>query len=143
MIFAMVPFHEVGEEIAKKVPEHYEAVKDYGPPNVDWDYYLQASFEGKCVAITARDEEKLVGYAVFFIETNANHKHHLEAINSGLFVDPEYRGSTAIEMFKRTTEFLKSLNVNEINYALKDERIGRLLAREGYKPDHTVWSIKI
>lgn len=143
MRFDLVPFHEVGEEIAKKVPEHYQAVKDYGPPNVDWDYYLQASLQGKCVAVTSRDNGVLVGYSVFFIETNANHKHILEASNSGIYVDPSHRGKTALQLLKKSNEFLKQLNINEINYTLKDARIGKLLARQGYKPEHTVWSIKI
>lgn len=140
--FDLVPFHEVGEEIARYVPLHYEDVKDYGLPNVDWDYFLYASAQGKCWAITVRDE-KLVGYSVFFIESNTNHKHIKEAVNAGLYVDKKYRGRTALTLLKKSDEFLKKLNVDVINYTLKDERIGRLLARGGYKPEHIVWSMKI
>lgn len=145
MIYQIEPFHEIAEYVAEKVPEHYEEVKNREGselPNMDWDYYLEASLSGQCIAITARDQGKLVGYSVFFIETNANHKHILEAVNSGIFLERKYRGRESLNLLRKTTEMLKQRGVHTISYLLKDDRIGKLLSRNGYKMDMKLWSIK-
>lgn len=132
--YALVPFNEVGLEIAENVPRHYEAVPHFGRPNPDWEHYFNS------YVVTARDSGKLIGYSAFFVNTNVNHKHIVEAENAGIFVDPAYRGRVSVELIKKSDQFLKDNGVHVINYAVHDERIGRLLARQGYKPMQIVWS---
>jgi hypothetical protein len=142
--YALEPLHEMAAEGLDKLNDHYKGHESsYGKLNMDWDYYLSASHAGKCKAVTVRDGSRLVGYALFFIGNNPDHKHILQATNSGIYLDEEYRGKISLQLIKKADEFLKNLGVKEINYLLKDDRIGRLLGRNGYKSDHKLWSIKV
>ena len=143
MIYDFVPFHLVAEEIAKNLENHYDDVDlkdDYGRPNLDWDSYLQLSLAGRCRVVTVRDEERLVGYSCFCISNNLNHKGVIEAANTGIFIDKEYRGKITLELIRKSDEYLKAIGVIEAIYILNDDRIGALLRRAKYKAKHTVWS---
>lgn len=145
MIFDFVPFHVVAEEIALNLENHYDDVDlkdDYGRPNLDWNSYLQLSLADRCKVVTVRTN-KLIAYSCFCISNNLNHKSILEAANAGIFINKEYRGKITLELLKKSDEFLKRIGVNEINYVIKDQRIGRLLKRRNYKAKHTVWSNKL
>lgn len=142
MIYDFVPFHLVAEEIAKNLENHYDDVDlkdEYGRPNLDWDSYLQLSLAGRCHAVIAR-QGKLIGYSVFCISNNLNHKDVVEAANTGIFVNKEYRGKITLELIRKSDEYLKGIGVNEISYILKDDRIGMILRRVKYKAKHILWS---
>ncbi len=142
VIYDFVPFHTVAEEIAKNLETHYDDVElkdDYGRPNLDWDSYLQLSLAGKCKAAIAKDG-RLVGYTVFCISNNLNHKGVIEAVNTGIFIDKEYRGKITLTLIKKADEWLKEMGVMETIYILKDDRIGNLLKKADYKARHIVWS---
>lgn len=143
MIYDFVPFHLVAEEIAKNLENHYDDVDlkdDYGRPNLDWDAYLQLSLAGMCKVLTVKDDDKLIGYSCFCINNNLNHKGFIEASNTGIFVNKEYRGKIILEIIRKSDEYLKELGVMEIIYVLNDDRIGALLKRAKYKAKHIVWS---
>lgn len=142
--YALVPFHAVADHVAKNLPTHYQDVgkkDDYGPPDLDWEYYLQASHQGLCFAVTATDSGDIVAYSVFFISNNANHKTFIEASNGGFFIQEEYRGR--LDLIGNAHRLLKPLGVHEINYLLNDDRIGKLLTRKGYEPTHKLWRIRL
>lgn len=143
MIYNFVPFHLVAKEIAKNLEQHYDDVDlkdDYGRPDLDWDSYLELSLAGKCKVIIVRKDERLIAYSVFCIGNNLNHKRIIEAANTGIFINKEYRGKIILEIVRKSDEFLRNLGVNEINYIIKDKRIGLLLKRVKYKAKHTIWS---
>jgi len=143
IIWDFVPFHEVAQEIAMNLDRHYEDVDqkdDYGPPNLDWELYIEQSLAGQCLAIVARDKAKLVGYSVFFVGGNANHKGIKEATNTGIFIDKAYRGKITGALLKKTDEYLSRIGVNEASYLLSDDRIGKLLERNRYAVTHKQWS---
>lgn len=143
--YKIVPFHEVGELIAANLVNHYDDVslKDaYGRPDVDWTTYLQQSMAGRCVAIIAKIKDKIVAYSVFIVGNNINHKSFIEATNTAMFIDKEYRGKITSQFLKKTNEFLKNYGVNEILYILLDDRLGNLLKRQKFEAKHKVWSIK-
>ncbi|MCF0075440.1 GNAT family N-acetyltransferase [Dyadobacter sp. CY261] len=140
--FDFIPFHDVMLQIAEKVTSHEQEVEYYGDANVDWNYYMASSMAGQCFAVVIKDDGYLVGYSVFTIGGNPNHKHLIEASNTALYLDKEYRGKIGREMFAYAQKRLFSMGVNEISYAVKNERIGNLLRRFGYAPEHTVWSMK-
>ena len=145
MIYDFVPFHEVAEEIAMNLEKHYDDVdkKDgYGRPNLDWDTYLAHSKAGSCMAVTVRENGKLVAYSVFCMGVNMNHKTVIEATNTGMWIDEKYRGKIIQELIRNSDDFLHNAGVMEIIYILMDERIGTLLKRAKYTPKHTVWSKK-
>jgi len=134
----------VAMEIAKNVSRHVAEMDDkddYGAPNVDWLYYLQACDAGLCNVVTMRDGEKLVGYAIIMISNNPRHKDRNEAFCDGLFVEKEYRGKWAVKLLQKMKEYAKDLNA-ELNFLVGDEKVGRLLALNGFKKSKTLWSLK-
>lgn len=143
--FDFVQFHLVAGEIAPNVARHYREMSegdDYGPPNIDWDTYIQASVNGQCMTVTARDKNKLIGYAVYVIGRNPRYKHILEAESNGVFLEKEYRGKIGIRLLKKADEFLSKIGVQETNYTLSDERVGKILERNGYQTHYRIWSKK-
>lgn len=142
MIYDFVPFHEVAKEIAGNFDTHYDdmTLKDeFGRANLDWDNYLGLSADGRCWAAIIK-KDKLIGYAVFCISQNLNHKNILEAINTGIFIDKKYRGKLFKEFVTKADEYLKNLGVNNIIYAFNDHRAGLLLEKIGYKAKYIAWS---
>lgn len=142
-VIRLVPFHHIAEYVAKNLHIHYGEMKvkdPLGPFNLDWDYYLSESHEGRCVAVEVFDG-RTVGYSVYFIQNNANHKHVIEANNAGVFLEKKYRGKTSFKLFKEAEKLLKPLGVHKISYLFPDEKMGKILP--GYKPEHILWSRNI
>jgi GNAT superfamily N-acetyltransferase len=136
MDFDFVPLHQVVAEIAPNVTRHYYEMTegdDYGPPDIDWGAYAHASHLGLCRVVTARDNGKLVGYAVFSLGRNPRYKNRIEASGDGIFLEKEYRGQCSAQLIKRADQYLQNLGIQETNYTLSDDRIGRLLGRIGYQ----------
>lgn len=140
-----MPFHAVGHEIAPNVARHYTEMSDgddYGQPNIDWDYYLAASHVGQCVAVIARDGEKLIGYSVYTIGNNPRYKHIIEASSDGIFLEKPYRGRLGLKFLTKANEYLSRLGVQETHYIESDETFGRMLRRVGAQSKYKIWSIK-
>ncbi len=143
MIYDFVPFHEVAGEIAKNLETHYndaELKDSYGRPNLDWDNYLAQSVAGSCRAVTARDNGKLVGYSVFCVGVNINHKTIIQASNIGMFVWKKYRGKIAMDLIRNSDEFLRQIGVMEVMYVMQNKRLGSLLKRAKYDDKYVVWA---
>lgn len=144
MIFNFVPLHSVAGEIAPNVERHYHEMSEpdeYGVPNIDWDAYLSASYSGQCFVLTARDDGKLIGYAVYTISKNPRYKHLIEATGNGIFIEKPYRGRLGIKILKIADEYLEKLGVHETSYIMGG-RAEKLLSRHGYKSTYKVWSKK-
>ena len=141
--FRTVPFHLVESEVKELLPEHYDCAcekDEYEALDVDWDYYRIASQAGTCFCILALDKNGIVGYSIFFIETDAHSKNILEATNSAVFVKKEKRGRLSIALFNEAESVAKSLGAHKISYSVKNDRFGKFLQRNGYKQDCIIWS---
>ena len=144
MITRFVPFHQIAGIIAPDVERHYEEIKDlddYGPPNIDWDYYINASLAGQCLAAVLIKDEKLVGYSVFMIGNNPRYKHMKQASNEAIYIEPEHRGH-GLSFIKETDDYLKKIGVDEVFYAWADSRTSKILQRLGYKPKYKLWGMR-
>ena len=143
MIYDFVPFHMVAEEVMRNFERHFEdvEVKDgSGKANLDWDSYLSLSLAGRCRAVICKVEGKIIAYSVFCISNNLNHKTIIEASNTGIFIQKEFRGKITSEFLRKSDEYLKEIGVMEIHYITNDDRIGILLKRAKYKAKYIVWS---
>ncbi len=143
--YSFVPLHTVSCEIAPNVARHYDEIKtpdDYGPPDMDWETYNAASRAGYAVAVVARHEGVMVGYACFTIGYNPRYKTVLEANSAGVFVEKEFRAEAGEEIVQRADDYLKGIGVKETNYMGNDEVFGRLLRKNGYAQNYKVWSKK-
>ena len=85
----------VCEEIKPLLLKHWEEISHYKdiPLDPDWDGYSRIEESGALRVYTARDEEnKLIGYAVFFLKHNLHYRSSLQAVQDIIFIDPEKRG---------------------------------------------------
>lgn len=143
MIYDLVPFQEIAEDVAKNAETHYAdmGIKEgYGRPDLDWEMYLQMSLAGRCVAVTARDKGELKAYSVFLLSNNLHYKKFIEAMSTGFFIDKDYRGKITSEFIKKCDELLERIGVMQTSYSLSDDRLGRLFERVGYKASNIIWS---
>lgn len=144
MKFDLVPAHEIADELAPNLSRHHSEMHvgdDNGDLNIDWDAFFQASLAGKFVAVTLRNEGKLVGYSLFLLGNNPRHKHILEAQGCGIHIEKEFRGQ-GLKLVRKADELLKAIGIQKTEYILNDSAMGKLLSRCGYKPNYTIWSYK-
>lgn len=141
--FDLLPLHRVYKEIIPNIPRHYTEMTDgdeYGVPDIDWDLYLTLSERNKCVVVTVRDNGKLVGYSVYTLGNNPRYRDIREAGSAGIFLEKEYRGELSHRLIQKADEYLQKIGIQETHYILSDDRVGRLLGRDGYKSKYKMWS---
>ncbi len=143
MIYEFVRPDVVAEEIEQNLERHYEDADfrdDYGRPDIDWEAYASLSLMGKCGVVTAREDGQLIGYAVFVIGNDLNHKSQIVASNTGFFIHKSHRGKIVDKFLNEAERFLKGYGVTKTTYMLTDNRLGRLLRRKGFNSKFTIWS---
>lgn len=98
------------------IKEHWQEIavnKDKIKLNPDWDAYEELEAAGKLKIFTARDNGKLVGYFVVFINRHIHYKDHIYACNDILFLKEEYRkGMTGVKLIKFAEKYLKDDGVS-------------------------------
>lgn len=138
-----LPFAALIPEIAPHTTRHYLEMTDgdnYGAPDVDWDYYVDASLAKACYAVATRDNGELVGYSIYTLGTNPRYKDRLEASCDGIFIEKPYRGKISNEMLAKADTCLAMMGVRETSYTMSDPRMGKLLERKDFKSKYKVWS---
>ena len=88
--------------------------------NPDWKVYQLLEDTGALHIVTARDNEKLIGYHVSFIMTHHHYMDALVAENDLYYILPEYRkGWLGYKFLKKVIQFLKRRNVNIVSHNMK------------------------
>jgi GNAT superfamily N-acetyltransferase len=89
--------------------------------NPDYNRYLQMADDGSIKAYIARENGKLIGYAIFIISYNLHYKDHVYAHNDIVYLSKDYRGSgLAVKLFKiAELELKENYNVDVINVSMK------------------------
>ena len=103
--------------------------------NPNWDTYQQLEDIDALHIVTARDNEKLVGYYVSIITTHHHYKDALIAENDLHYILPEYRkGWLGYKFLKQAIQFLKDRNVDIILHTMKaDHSYLPITKRLGFK----------
>lgn len=138
-----VKLHQVIDDIEEHHLRHYEEMTegdDFGKPDVNWELYKALSVAGHMMATTLRDGDILVGYIVFSISNNQRHLHRLEASNEAFFVEQTYRGKWSKALVKYALSSNAQMGIDETNFTLNDDRIGRWLGGIGAKSTYKIWS---
>ena len=111
------------EELAPLLEDHYEEVamyKDKIKLNPDYDKYLKLAEMGMMHCVTVRDDKKLVGYFISFIQPHLHYQDTIYALNDILYLDPQYRGTNAaVKMFVFAEEQLREEGVDVIVLHMK------------------------
>jgi len=125
------------EEWKQIIDEHYDEL------SVTKEYALEPDFEayekiwnsGGLRFISCRDNEKLVGYIIFFVAPHIHYKSCITAQEDIYYLKKEYRkGRTGIKLFQFADNLLKEQGVNRVIYNTKvHQDNSRLFEYLGYK----------
>ena len=136
---------ENSEELLK---EHYEELalnKDFVKLEPDWDRYYRLEELGMITVFLAKDEEKVVGYSVFFTHPHG-HIHYKSlkmASNDVLFLTKEYRtrSSAGLKLLRYADEYFRQ-HLGEgckICYHIKASNdFSPILKRFGYNHEEVI-----
>lgn len=104
------------DEMKPLFETHWDEIalhKDKIVLNPDYSKYLILDEAGMLHVLTARDEGKIIGYFISFIDHHVHYKDHVFAINDILFIHPDYRkGSVGYKLFKSAEASLKEIGVS-------------------------------
>ena len=128
---------DVVQEIDSLLRLHYDELtrnKDRVRLDPIWSAYASLEHLGRFFIYTARDNDKLIGYAAFFVNSHLHYADLKVAINDVLFLHPDYRlGMTGIKLLKFCESEMKALKVDKLVWHCKLEtNLIPILKRMGY-----------
>lgn len=86
------------EEVKPILPIHYRELaldQEYVPLDPQYETYLERDRRGEVMAVTVREDGKLIGYFVGFVAPGLHYKTCLTMTMDILYVLPERRGNGA------------------------------------------------
>lgn len=105
------------EELKEIIPAHYDELcvtKDF-PLAPDYEAYGRLYVADMLRCITARDDNGLIGYAIFIVQPHLHYKTCKTAFEDIYFLRKEHRlGRTGIRLFQFAEEALRAEGVNRI-----------------------------
>ena len=133
------------DEARPLLVDHWENIalnKDTIPLNPLWNIYEKLEETGNLKIITARQDEKLVGYAAYVISPSLHYSSEIIADADVFWLDPNYRkGMAGMRLFKHAEKVLKSYGVTRILNKVKIHfDVGKVFERMGYDPIERVYS---
>jgi len=131
-------------DVEKLIAEHWEEIalhKDRQPLDPNWSTYRTLADTGMLVAVTARDEGLLVGYALFFVLQHMHYNSTVWAMNDVLFLKKSHRkGVAGFKLIRAADKAMQERGVSRITWHVKVHHdFGMLLKRLGYEVEEMVW----
>lgn len=139
---------DLWDEMQDLLEAHYREISRY--PDIalapDQSRYAALEKAGRLRTYTARDEGRLVGYAVFIVTTGLHYRHSLQAKQDVIYLDPSLRGAGAgLKLLRCADEALAAEGVQVVyqHAKLAHPALGRLLEHMGYEPVETVYTRRL
>lgn len=131
------------EDIKPLIQLHYEEIalhQDLIPLDPDWEKYKRLADQGMLFIATARDQDVLVGYSVFFIIDHMHYRSTRMASNDVLFLHPKYRtGMTGVRLIKFCEAELAKQKVVKVMWHIKFAHdFRKILYRLGYNDEDAI-----
>jgi ribosomal protein S18 acetylase RimI-like enzyme len=146
---AVEPLSAIKEECKSLIESHWRETTAWEDIllDPDWNVYDHLEKANIIVIYTVRNEEnKLVGYSVFFVRKNPHYKQHTWALNDMIWVHPDYRdGKIGRRLAKFWEEDLKKRGVDVIHVTalITHPALGFVLKCEKYKSVDIVYQKRI
>jgi GNAT superfamily N-acetyltransferase len=143
--FSDEPFENVIEEMKPLIDVHWNEVamyKDKIELNPDYTKYVYLSRAGVLKTYVAREDGKLLGYCILFIQPHIHYQDDKFAAVDALYIDPTYRGKMlGVKMFRYVEQQMKELGVSVITHHIKVEHdYSPMLKRLGYNHAEVIYS---
>jgi GNAT superfamily N-acetyltransferase len=105
------------EELKTIIPEHYDELcvtKDF-PLMPDYEAFGRLYVADMLRCVTVREDNKLIGYAIFVVQPHLHYKTCKTAFEDMYFLKKEYRkGRLGIRLFQFAEDVLKKDGVNRV-----------------------------
>lgn len=143
-------FEERVEDIWPDMQEHLIAhwqevssLPDH-PLDVDYEKFLALQNEGMVVCFAARDEGRLVGYVVDFIQFHPHYKSVKMAVTDIFYIAPDYRSKCARGLFRYVEKIEKEMGVKvRVTRAKSANNAGAFLQLLKYKEAEISYSKRL
>jgi len=132
--FQVESLPEVIEELKPMFAENHSETGIYDMPfNPDYDRFLDLAKANGLEFMTIRLEEKVVGYALFFIDYQIYQKDVLTAVQSLTYIDPGHRG-IGYKFIKFCDDILEAFGIDSVwRQASEKKDISPIYKRLGYR----------
>ena len=131
------------EEFIPMIAEHYAEVS--GTPDIpvdpDWAMYDKLDAMDRLAIFTARAEEVLIGYSIFYLGPHPHHRDTKQAMQDILYIHPRYReGALGSRLISFCNEELWKLGVVCVYSGVTEKRdFSPVLLRLGFKKTETMY----
>ncbi len=145
IVFAQEPFALIVAGLKTLTVRHWEEIahnKELIKLDPDWEKYQNLGDMGIAHFTSARKNNELVGYQIYFVMPHMHYKSSLTAISDVLFLAPEVRkGRTGIKLIQFAEKNLKAIGVQRVlqNVKLSNDW-GTILEVLGYKPFERIYA---
>jgi GNAT superfamily N-acetyltransferase len=139
-------FETLWPDMQEHLIAHWQEVSSFPdyPLDVDVDKFTTLQNDGMLVCCSARDEDKLVGYVVDFIQFHPHYKTVKTAITDAYYIAPEYRAKCARGLMKFVEKVEKEIGVfARITRSKNTNNAGKFFKAMGYKEAEVAWSKRL
>jgi GNAT superfamily N-acetyltransferase len=146
--FAVETYAQVAEDIKPLIERQWRelALFEDVPLDPDWGLYRTLSISGFLIIFTARDEGRLIGYALYFMRAHHHYKSTSWAQCDIIWIDPECRRrSIGTQLFDFVEATLRDRGVVVIQHETKSAHpeLAHLLHARDYAPIATMFTKKL
>lgn len=138
------------EDAGAQLVDHWYETEyaDHDNWSLDLDHstFINLDHSGILKIITARVEDKLIGYLAFLLVNHLESKTHKISLVRQYYLDRKYRGLTFRRMVKFYEEKSKEFGAEELcfSYKIKDSRLGNLFTKYlGYQQSDIIIRKKV
>jgi GNAT superfamily N-acetyltransferase len=109
-------------------------------------FYERVEAAGQLCLLSARADQRLVGYALFIVVPPPHYANSLQAQQDVFYVEPSARGALiGLRLIAAADEILTARGVQVVYHhvKLKHPTLGRLLERKGYHATETFYAKRL
>lgn len=140
--YASEAFEDLWPEMFSFAEEHWNEVSSLKEHkyDVDYDLFVMMQNEGRLLCCTARDNGKLVGYVVDFIQYHFHYKTVKIATNDAYYIAPAYRAKCARGLMRFVEKTEKSMEVySRVTRSKSVNNAARFHELMGYEQAEVAW----
>lgn len=127
--------------------QHHDEVAAYKdiPLNPNLDLYKATDKMETLRIFTVRENQKLMGYQVFFVSGHPHSMQSIQAVQDILYIDPSIRkGLTGYKFIKWCIETLKKEQIECIFQHINAQKdFGKMLIRMGFEHVDQVYGLRV
>jgi GNAT superfamily N-acetyltransferase len=141
---AIEPVHGTWRELDILLHDYFSRTKakeGIPPLRMNWDVFIKLNEQGHVMLFTARDGERLVGFALYYIHAHLHHMGMMAASCDILAVDVDHRGKgIATAMLKYAEHVFRNRGIDFITQGSRTcydveplfPKLGYRLIEQGY-----------